>query len=62
MSIDMLTPTEAALCKGELQKKWSSCRLIAIRNRQESLTITENSLPLPACQGLTRDRRSEGIP
>ena len=31
MSLNMMTPAEAASCSGELQKKWTSYRLIAIK-------------------------------
>jgi transposase InsO family protein len=51
MSIDMMTPTEAAGCSGEIAKRWTSYRLIAIKSRQDGLDIAGNSLPLSACQG-----------
>ena len=51
MSIDMMTPSEAADCSGEIAKRWKSYRLIAIKSRQVGLNITENSLPLHPCQG-----------
>ena len=51
MSIDMMTPSEAADCSGEIAKRWKSYRLIAIKSRQDDLNITENSLPLHPCQG-----------
>jgi hypothetical protein len=51
MSINMMTPAEAANCSGEIAKKWTSYRLAAIKNRQNSLDITENGLPLQLCQG-----------
>ena len=51
MSIDMMTPSEAANCSGEIAKRWTSYRLIAIKSRQDGLDIAENSLPLPQCQG-----------
>ena len=51
MSIDMMTPVEAADCSGEIAKRWTSYRLIAIKSRQEGLDIAENGLPLSACQG-----------
>jgi transposase InsO family protein len=51
MSIDMMTPCEAADCSGEIAKRWTSYRLIAIKSRLESLDIAGNSLPLPPCQG-----------
>jgi transposase InsO family protein len=46
MSIDMMTPNEAAGCSGEMIKKWTSYRLIAIKSRLEKLDIAENCLPL----------------
>jgi transposase InsO family protein len=51
MSIDMMTPCEAAACTGEIAKRWKSYRFIAIKSRQEEVNITENSLPLHPCQG-----------
>ena len=51
MSINMMTPAEAANCTGEIKKQWTSYRLIAIKSKQAGLDITENSLPLPCCQG-----------
>ncbi|GHT71681.1 transposase [Bacteroidia bacterium] len=51
MSIDMMTPAEAADCSGEIAKRWTSYRLIAIKNRMEGLDIAGNGLPLPTCQG-----------
>jgi len=50
MSIDMMTPSQAAGCSGEIAKRWKSYRLIAIKNRQDGRNITENSLPLYPCQ------------
>ena len=51
MSIDMMTPREAAGCAGEIAKRWTSYRLIAIKSRQDGLAIDGKSLPLPKCQG-----------
>ena len=51
MSIDMMTPAQAAFCKGEIKKRWHSYRDAAIKTNREALEITENSLPLPCCQG-----------
>ena len=62
MSIDMMTPSEAADCSGEIAKRWKSYRLIAIKSRQYGLNITENSLPLYPCQGLTGGHSPEGNP
>ncbi|MCI1785836.1 MAG: IS3 family transposase [Bacteroidales bacterium] len=46
MSINMMTPSQASLCTGEITKKWHSWREDAIKSKHES-EITENSLPLP---------------
>jgi transposase InsO family protein len=51
MSIDMMTPTQAAGCSGEIAKKWKSYRLIAIKSRLKDLDIAGNGLPLHPCQG-----------
>ena len=52
MSINMMTPAQAALCTGEIEKKWYSYRDAAIKAaREKPLDIPENSLPLPCCQG-----------
>lgn len=51
MSIDMMTPAEAAQCDGEIEKRWTSYRLIAIKSKQASTDIAENGLPLSCCQG-----------
>ena len=50
MSIDMMTPAEAAFCEGEIKKHWISYRERAIREKQ-ALEIPENSLPLSIVQG-----------
>jgi transposase InsO family protein len=46
MSINMMTPVEAAGCTGEITKRWTSFRSITIKSRLESLNIAGNSLPL----------------
>ena len=51
MSIDMMTPNQAAGCSGEIAKRWTSYKLIAIKSRLVGLDIAENGLPLPECQG-----------
>lgn len=51
MSIDMMTPAQAASCTGEIGKRWKSYRLLAIKNKTEEADITENGVPLPASQG-----------
>ena len=51
MSISMMTPAEAARCTGEINKMWTSYKLIAIKSKLSGLDITENGLPLPSCQG-----------
>lgn len=48
MSINMMTPAQAAALSGELEKKWHSYRENAIKSK---LDIPENSLPLSSCQG-----------
>ena len=49
MSIDMMTPAMAALCEGEIKKRWTSLREEAIKKK--ALEIPENSLPLSVVQG-----------
>jgi len=51
MSIDMMTPNQAAGCSGEIAKRWTSYKLIAIKSRLVGLDIAGNGLPLPECQG-----------
>lgn len=51
MSIDMMTPAEAALHEGEIAKRWKSYRTIAIKEKQKVLEITEKGLPLPETHG-----------
>ena len=51
MSIDMMTPAEAALHEGEIAKRWRSYRTIAIKEKQKVLGITEKGLPLPETYG-----------
>ena len=46
MSIDMMIPTEAAGYIGEIAKRWTSYRLVAIKSRQGGLDIAGNSQPL----------------
>ena len=50
MSIDMMTPSMAARCDGEIPKRWISYRERAIREKQARLEIPENSLPLSVIQ------------
>ena len=47
MSINMMTPVQAAILNGEIEKKWHSYREEAIKNK---LDIPEKSLPLQNCQ------------
>ncbi len=56
MSIDMMTPAQAAMHNGEIAKRWFSYRTQEIKNNHPSLEITEKGLPLPAPQGLTGGR------
>lgn len=51
MSIDMMTPREAALRVGEISKRWISYRESHIKARQNTCVISEISVPSPACQG-----------
>lgn len=46
MSIDMMTPAQAASCRGEIRKRWRSFRLEALKRMQEPLNVPENALPL----------------
>ena len=39
MSIDMMTPKEAAACTGELKKHWTSYREIHIKEKQKRTFI-----------------------
>lgn len=48
MSINMMTPVQAASLSGELEKKWYSYRENTIK---ENLDIPKNSLPLHNCPG-----------
>jgi len=50
MSIDMMTPEEAANCVGEIKKRWISYRSIAIKGRLDGLEIAEKSLLASSCQ------------
>ena len=50
MSIGMMTPTEASESTGDRDMRWKSYRHLAIKSR-DNLDISENSLPLPECQG-----------
>ena len=51
MSINMMTPSQATACEGEIKKWWISYRVKAIKEKPTDLEIPENSLPLPAVQG-----------
>lgn len=51
MSIDMMTPKEAALCVGEITKRWTSYREMHIKENQNSCIIPEKGLPLQPCPG-----------
>lgn len=52
MSINMMAPSEAANCTGELIKKWKSYRIAAIKNKIDTLDIPNKSLPLLSYNGL----------
>jgi len=62
MSINMMTPREAAGCSGEITKRWTGYRLMAIKTRETVLDIAENGLPLPQCQGLTAGLALQSTP
>ena len=49
MSIDMMTPREAALHVGELTKRWTSLRENHIKEQQNSCINAEKRLPLQPC-------------
>ena len=51
MSIDMMTPREAAMCVGEITKRWTSYRELFIKRKENSCVIPENCLPLQASPG-----------
>lgn len=51
MSVDMMTPKEAALCVGELTKRWKSYREIYIKENINTCTIPKKGLLLQACSG-----------
>ncbi len=50
MSIDMMTPAQAATHEGAIKKWWTSYREKAILSAR-ALEIAENNLPLPVVQG-----------
>ena len=73
MSIGMMTPSEAAVYDGVVEKVWTSYREKAIREKLAALEIPENSLPLTVGQGSpsgirpgktikNRDKDQESIP
>ncbi len=51
MSINMMTPAQAAFCEGSIEKMWFSYREKAIREKLAALDIPENTLPLCIGQG-----------
>ena len=51
MSINMMTPAQAAFCEGAIEKMWFSYREKAIREKLAALDIPENTLPLCIGQG-----------
>ena len=51
MSINMMTPSQATACEGEIKKWWISYRVKAIKEKLTDLEIPENGLPLSAVQG-----------
>ena len=46
MSIDMMTPREAASCVGEITKRWKSYREIHIKENMNSCIIPEKGVRL----------------
>jgi len=62
MSINMMTPAEAAMCTGEIVKCWTSYRERAIKRNLEALDIAENSLPLQENPGSPSELRSSVNP
>ena len=51
MSINMMTPAQAAFCEGSIEKMWFSYREKAIREKLAALDIPEKTLPLCIGQG-----------
>lgn len=51
MSINMMTPAQAAFYEGSIEKMWFSYREKAIREKLAALDIPENTLPLCIGQG-----------
>ena len=51
MSINMMTPAQAAFCEGSIEKMWFSYREKAILEKLAALDIPENTLPLCIGQG-----------
>jgi len=62
MSINMMTPAEAAMCTGEIDKCWTSYREEAIKRKRTELDIAENSLPLQQNLGSPSELRSSVNP
>jgi transposase InsO family protein len=62
MSINMMTPSEAAGCSGEISKRWKSYRLIAIKSRHDGSSITGNGLPLPGDRGAPAGNPHQSTP
>jgi len=62
MSINMMTPAEAAMCTGEIDKCWTSYREEAIKRKRTELDIAENSLPLQRDLGSPSELRSSVNP
>lgn len=52
MSIDMMTPQEAARCNGEIHKWWKSYREDAIKNSRKETDIEDKNVSLPPDRGL----------
>ena len=56
MSIDMMTPRDAANCTGELKKHWKSYRQEHIKAKQAEAQAVEAAIPMqqPAVTSLAR--------
>lgn len=51
MSIDMMTPAQAASCTGEIGKSWKSYRLPAIKSRGKRPILLKLVYPCPRVRG-----------
>ena len=51
MSVDMMTPAQAAKCTGEINKRWRSYRLEAIKTSRGNPETGKDAVTLPGVQG-----------